>query len=87
MDSEDPLSGWSVKEVLLNAPPAKNDIYGSLFNHIQRLLFEFCHRIKTINMRFQFVQLDALKLPDLMEDLGKDKAYFDRIEVRRELLA
>jgi hypothetical protein len=81
MDSANPLTSWSVKEVTLTATFAKNDIYGSLFIYIQDILSQFCHQIERLNVCFQLFQVDALELPSIMKQCGMGKHYFDRIEV------
>lgn len=81
MDSANPLEGWPIKDIRLKAPFAKNDIYGTMFNYVQELLSEFCHRIENLNICFQFFQVGALKLPSMTS-----KSSFDRIEVKLNLL-
>jgi hypothetical protein len=45
-DSADPLDGRNAIEVhALSFSPAKNDIYGKLFHHMQKHLHQFCCRV------------------------------------------
>jgi hypothetical protein len=80
-DSADPIQGWPIEEVIQKAPPAKNDIYGSLFFYLQDVLWQFCHQIGSLKLRIQLFQVDALKLPSLLKQYGPDQCSFDRIEV------
>ena len=82
LDSADPLEGWPIEEILQKAPPAKNDIYGSLFFYLQDLLGLFCHRINRLKVSFHLFQVDARKLPSIVEREGMKQCSFDRIEVR-----
>ena len=86
LDSADPLEGWPIEEIIQKAPPAKNDIYGSLVFYLQDLLGLFCHRISRFKLSIQLFQVDARKLPSIVEREGMKKCSFDRIEVR-DLLA
>ncbi|KAH8593394.1 hypothetical protein B0O99DRAFT_515819 [Bisporella sp. PMI_857] len=81
MDSADPLEGWPVKDVIQNAPSAKNDIYGSLYIYLQDVLVRFCEQVSRMKVCFHLFQVDALQLPYKLKDCGMDKAFFDRIEV------
>ncbi|KAA8576352.1 hypothetical protein EYC84_006485 [Monilinia fructicola] len=81
MDSADPLDGWAFEEFLSNPPPARNDIYGSLYFYLQYQLRNFCERIRNLQVHFQLFELDALDLPGLMKERGIEKQHFDRIEV------
>jgi hypothetical protein len=82
MDSANPLEGWPLKEVLKKAPSAKNDIYGSLFLHVQEALLKFYRRLKNLKVRFQLFQVNAVELPGILQQRGISKNSFDRIEVR-----
>ena len=81
MDSADPLQGWPIKEVILKAPFAKKDIYGSLFVYVQEALLEFCHQLKKLKIRFSLFQTDARELPGIIKQCEMGEHYFDRIEV------
>jgi hypothetical protein len=81
MDSADPFQGWSVNSVFQKLPPAKNDLYGGLSFYIRDILLQFCHRIRNLNVNFRLVQHDARVLPDVLNQSGMGKDYFDRIEV------
>ena len=82
LDSADPLEGWPIEEIVEKSPPAKNDIYGSLFFYLQDLLGRFCHRIGRLKISIQLFQVDARKLPSILEREGMKQYSFDRIEVR-----
>lgn len=82
MDSADPLEGWPIDEIIQKAPLAKNDLYGSLFFYLQDVLWQFCHRINRLKVGIQLSQVDALKLPGIIEQYKTGQRSFDRIEVR-----
>ena len=82
LDSADPLEGWPIDEIIQKAPPAKNDIYGSLFFYLQDLLGRFCHHIGRLKVSIQLFQVDARKLPGIIEQYETGQRSFDRIEVR-----
>ncbi|TVY40387.1 hypothetical protein LSUB1_G002857 [Lachnellula subtilissima] len=80
MDSANPVQGWPVKD-WVNKAPAKKDIYGSLFIYIRKVLLRFCQRITELDVQFQLLQVNALKLPETIKICGVGKHSFDRIEV------
>jgi hypothetical protein len=79
-DDSDPLNGWLNSEVMQYAPPAKKDVYGSLFFYIQDLLLKFCRRVQGFAIHIELYQVNAVKLPSLLE--GRSSS-FDRIEVSK----
>jgi hypothetical protein len=81
-DSADPLEGWPIEDVMQKAPLAKHDIYGSLFMYIQDVLLDFCCQIERHKVFFQLFHVDALELPDMVNQRGTATMFFDRIEVR-----
>ena len=82
MDSADPLQGWPIDEIIQKAPLAKNDIYGSLFFYLQDVLWGFCNQISRLKLSIQLSQVDARKLPSILEQYKMGQNSFDRIEVR-----
>ena len=80
-DSADPLEGWPINEIMQKAPPAKNDIYGSLFFYIQDVLWQFCHQIGKLKVSIQLHHADALELPGIIQRNKMGQKSFDRIEV------
>lgn len=77
MDSADPLSGWSLAEVLsTSAGPADNDIYGKLYNHIKSVLARFYRRLLDTTVEFHLFNADAAELSTHTKNLS-----FARIEV------
>jgi hypothetical protein len=82
LDSADPLEGWPIDEIIQKAPPAKNDIYGSLFFYLQDILGRFCQQIGRLKSSIQRFQVDARKLPSIVEHGEMGQCSFDRIEVR-----
>ncbi|QSZ28709.1 hypothetical protein DSL72_003209 [Monilinia vaccinii-corymbosi] len=80
LDFSDPLDAWSSDEFLSNPSPARNDVYGSLYFHLQDQLRHFCQRIGNLQVRFQLFELDAMDLPGILKERGVEKHYFDRIE-------
>lgn len=48
MDSADPIEGWSKKDWNPKSPNPTNDVYGSLFFHIQKVLRQFHQRIEKV---------------------------------------
>ena len=81
LDSADPLEGWPIEEIIEKAPPAKNDIYGSLFFYLQDVLGLFCRRLGKLKVSIQLFQVDARKLPSIIQRDEMDQCLFDRIEV------
>ena len=81
LDSADSLEGWPIDEIIEKAPPAKNDIYGSLFFYLQDVLGLFCRRIGRLKVSIQLYQVDARKLPSIIKRDEMDQCLFDRIEV------
>ena len=81
LDSADPLEGWPIEEIIEKAPPAKNDIYGSLFFYLQDVLGLFCRRLGKLKVSIQLFQVDARKLPSIIQRDESDQCLFDRIEV------
>lgn len=81
LDSADPLEGWPIDEIIEKAPPAKNDMYGSLFFYLQDTLGLFCRRMGGLKVSIQLFQVDARKLPSIINRDGMDQCSFDRIEV------
>lgn len=82
LDCADPPEGWTIDEIIQKAPPAKNDIYGSLFFYLQDVLGRFCNRIGRLKVSIQLFQVDPRKLPSIA---GRDEVgqfSFDWIEVR-----
>ncbi len=82
LDSADPLEGWPVDEIIKKAPPAENDIYGSLFFYLQDVLGLFCQQIGRLKVSIQHFQIDARKLPTIVEHDEMGHCSFDRIEVQ-----
>ncbi|KAI9731728.1 MAG: hypothetical protein M1834_004517 [Cirrosporium novae-zelandiae] len=80
-DSADPLQGWPIDEIVRKAPPAKNDMYGSLFFYVQDALQQFCQQIGRLDVSFKLFQVDALELPNIIKQYGMGQHSFDRIEV------
>ena len=82
LDSADPLEGWPIDQVFHKAPLAKNDVYGSLYFYLQDVLWRFCHQISRLKLSIQLSQVDALRLPSIIEQYKMGQSSFDRIEVR-----
>ena len=82
LDSADPLQGWPIDEIIQKAPLAKNDLYGSLFSYLQDVLWQFCRQIGRLRVSIQLFQVDALKLPSIVEQYELGQCSFDRIEIR-----
>lgn len=82
LDSADSMEGWPIDEVVKKAPTAKNDLYGSLYFYLQDTLWQFCRQIGHLKVSFQLSQVDALKLPGILEQHQTGHCSFDRIEVR-----
>ncbi|KAF4626516.1 hypothetical protein G7Y89_g11646 [Cudoniella acicularis] len=85
-DGSDPLSGWTLGDVLPRAPlgnTAHKDVYGRLFMFLQDVIMQFCHRIKDLNLRLTLLHLDARELPGILKGsgVGLGSNSFDRIEV------
>ena len=81
-DSADLLDGWPIDEVLPKAPAARQDVYGVLYFYLREVLFRFCHHFASLKLDFQLFQVNALRLPKILDRMGADQRYFDRIEVR-----
>ncbi|TVY43017.1 hypothetical protein LOCC1_G004360 [Lachnellula occidentalis] len=80
-DSAEPLEGWPMEKVILSTPPAKKDVYGCLYLHIQDVLLRFLQRIEGLTVSFQLFCVDAMDLPDILHNCGVGEHSFDRIEV------
>ena len=72
-DQGDPLEGWPIDDIIDKAPPAKNDMYGSLFFYLQDLLGLFCRRMGRLKVSIQLFQVDARKLPSINKRDGMDQ--------------
>ncbi|KAL9041133.1 MAG: hypothetical protein Q9214_004213 [Letrouitia sp. 1 TL-2023] len=81
LDSADPLEGWPINEVLKKAPTAKNDLYGSLYFYLQDTLWQFCRQTGHLKVSIQLSQVDALRLPGILEQHIIGHCSFDRIEL------
>lgn len=81
MDSADPLKGWPIKVPMMMAKPAKNDIYGGLYNHLMGTFHRFCSKLRTLNAYFYISQVDAAKLSSIFGLGVTPETSFDRIEV------
>lgn len=80
-DDADPHGGWAYSEYMRHAPAAKNDVNGGLFFYVQRLLLQFCRKIRSIQIDFQIFSVDARNLCDYLDQPREEKLRFDRIEV------
>lgn len=79
-DSADPLHGWKLDEVLQEPHLAKADLYGLLYLHVRKYLGKFCERVCNLKLNVSFFCMDALDLPNRIEELDEERLY-DRIEV------
>ncbi|GIK06628.1 hypothetical protein Aspvir_002278 [Aspergillus viridinutans] len=76
-DNADPLHGWSLDEVSATTTgPATADIYGKLYFYIRGMLRSFLGRLRSLKLSFELFQLDAVSLPDHLENNS-----FSRIEL------
>lgn len=82
LNSADLFQNWSIDEIVLNAPFAKDDLYESLFFYFQNVLWQFCDQISKLKIDFQFFQIDALRLPNFVKQYKINQRSFDRIEVQ-----
>lgn len=78
LDASDPLSGWSVKD-MVNTPsgPANADIYGKLYCLLRSTLKAFIARLSASKISLEHFHVNALKLPDYIQN----RAPFNRIDV------
>lgn len=81
-DSADPLQGWPIDEVMQKAPPAKNDINGSLSSYVQEVLWQFRHQVGRLKVIIQLFHVDALELPSIIKQYEMGQNSFNRIEVQ-----
>lgn len=79
-DSSDPLDGWTYSEIAA-AGPAKNDLYGSLYVYVKRILLRFCEALSRLQIGFHLTHVDVLQLPGILMQNGVPQNYFDRVEV------
>ncbi|EEA24163.1 hypothetical protein TMatcc_007239 [Talaromyces marneffei ATCC 18224] len=79
-DSADPLHGWKLDEVLQEPHLAKADLYGLLYLHVRKYLVKFCERVCNLKLNVSFFCMDALDLPNRIEELDEERLY-DRIEL------
>ncbi|KAI1807483.1 hypothetical protein F4811DRAFT_574433 [Daldinia bambusicola] len=77
MDDSDPTCGWLLNSFLgLKVGPAKNDIYGKLYFYLRQLFMDFHHRLRTLPVNFNLLQVDAKLLHSHL-----DEKRFDRIDM------
>jgi hypothetical protein len=81
-DDASPRDGWLFDEYIKNAPAAKADEFGAIFFHIRELLLKFCSRLRSSNISFRLLNMDARDIGDSLDDMK-----FDRIEVRYALIS
>jgi hypothetical protein len=75
-DDADPLDDWSHDDYIKYVPTAKNDVYGAFFFYLRDILLAFCKRIRSFNIAFQLLAINAVHLPTYDKN-----TKFDRIEV------
>lgn len=78
LDASDPLSGWSVED-MVNTPsgPANADIYGKLYCLLRSTLKAFIARLSASKISLEHFHVDALDLPKYLHN----RALFNRIDV------
>lgn len=76
-DSADPLTSWSLEEVLhTSSGPATADVYGKLLFYLREQLHSFLNRIQNLRIRLMILNFNPKDLPDRVE-----KDFYSRIEV------
>ncbi|KAH9842165.1 hypothetical protein Tdes44962_MAKER01543 [Teratosphaeria destructans] len=77
MDSADPMSGWSLREVLKTGQgAATNDTYGKLYHYVKAELTGFCQRLASSPVTFELFNTQT---EFLCEHVSKGE--FARVEV------
>jgi hypothetical protein len=85
-DSADPLNCWDISDVIaagMKHMVPKNDTYGALYFHIIPQLEEFSARLRTKDLSFTFLSVDACVLERVLKDTISlhNITSFDRIDV------
>ncbi|KAF2792338.1 hypothetical protein K505DRAFT_307801 [Melanomma pulvis-pyrius CBS 109.77] len=75
-DQADPLSGWSIADVVETPSLAANDWYGKLFIHLRDEFSKFLERLRLVKINFTLLNVDAKELPIYL-----DRNTYARIEV------
>ncbi|KAF1831410.1 hypothetical protein BDW02DRAFT_531923 [Decorospora gaudefroyi] len=75
-DQANPMGGWSITDVYKTPWPTHRDEYGKLFAYLREEFETFFHRLTTLRVHLQLLNVDANVLPKLLTS----KSY-DRIEV------
>lgn len=76
-DKSDPMAGWSIMEVYGIPWAASQDIYGKLFAYLHKEFQAFFHRMVSLRIRIQLLNVDAKLLPELLT-----LESYGRIEVK-----
>jgi hypothetical protein len=76
-DKSDPMAGWSIIEVYGTPWAASQDTYGKLFAYLRKEFQAFFHRMVSLKIHIQLLNVDAKLLPELLTP----KSY-GRIEVK-----
>ncbi|GAB7359234.1 hypothetical protein MBLNU230_g5893t1 [Neophaeotheca triangularis] len=76
-DSADPLDGWRHQDLQNSSyGAARNDIYGSLFNHLETALLAFLECVNSHAVHFELFNVNAEKLNEQLQD-----SSYARVEV------
>jgi hypothetical protein len=75
-DKSDPMAGWSILEVHETPWPASRDTYGKLFAYLHKEFQAFLHRMVTLKIDIQLLNVEAKLLPELLTPRS-----YGRIEV------
>ncbi|KAF5019602.1 hypothetical protein F66182_8388 [Fusarium sp. NRRL 66182] len=73
----DPLTEWPPEALENNDYSARNDLYGLMFEYVQRLCIGFRSRISTLYMGFSIISSDT---PELLRLFHEQGVKFDKIE-------
>ncbi|KAJ5540228.1 hypothetical protein N7513_008560 [Penicillium frequentans] len=76
-DNADPLTSWSLEEVLrTSSGPATADVYGKLLFYLRGQFHSFLNRIQNLRIQLMILNFNPKDLPDRVE-----KDFYSRIEV------
>lgn len=76
-DKSDPMAGWNIMEVYDTPWAASQDTYGKLFAYLHKEFQAFFHRMISLKIHIQLLNVDAKLLPELLT-----LESFGRIEVK-----
>lgn len=83
-DTDNPLNGWSLSEVIGSSTwNAKDDIYGHLYHYLTRMFEEFSRRLCKMDININLVKTIPSQLPEHLASIreGESPGPYDRIDL------